>query len=130
MKYPTFIHRDAITIISMVLAIGVNDRMRAENSDADALMDNIFKHAGIKNDIVVMPRAGDGCIAAALARRGVKIVYAMAPDDNSVAAALGPAEKVKSLGWQVMVRKYGPPPFRSPIIPPISCSSWTRPTQT
>jgi len=94
--------------MSLVLAIGMNAHVRAANGDADALVNNIFKHAGINAGIVAMPRAGDGTIAAALARRGVKIIYAMAPDEKAVIGARGPAEKDKTLGWQVMVEEGRP----------------------
>jgi len=100
------------TILGAALAFAANARVRAEaNAASDAthaLVDNVFKHAGINAGVVVLPRAGDGTLAAALARRGVKIVYAMEPDEKAVVEARKPAETDKTLGWQVIVEEGKP----------------------
>jgi|GEM_PF-1953762 len=62
----------------------------AENK-ADALAKTILEKSGGRATICEMPRAGDGALAAALARAGVAQVHALAPDTKAPEPAANPS---------------------------------------
>lgn len=75
----------------------------AADDPADALAKTVLAKAGIHATVCEMPRAGDGTLAAALARAGVAQVHALAPDAHAAEAARKPAAASGVLGSQVII---------------------------
>ena len=74
----------------------------------DRLAASVLKHAGIHVGVAALPFVGDGAMAAALAVAGHGMVYALAPDQATLAAARVPAQQRQVLNWQVMLAQGSP----------------------
>jgi outer membrane protein assembly factor BamB len=75
----------------------------AADGPADALAKTVLGQAGVRATVCEMPWAGDGKLAASLARLGVAQVHALAPDAPAADAARKPAAGAGVLGSQVII---------------------------
>ena len=75
----------------------------AAEEPADSLARTVLAKAGVRATVCEMPRAGDGTLAAALARHGVPVVHALAPDAKAEEAARKPATAAGLLGTKVVI---------------------------
>jgi outer membrane protein assembly factor BamB len=91
--------RIAVAVLPLLARTGT---MLAEES-ADVLARALLAKAGIQATVCEMPRAGDGALAAALAKAGVAQVHALAPDNKVAEAARKPCAAAGVLGSQVII---------------------------
>ena len=80
----------------------------AADDPADTQAKAVLAKAGVRATICEMPWAGDGTLAAALARAGVAQVHALAPDARAVEAASKPAIARGVMGSQVIIETGNP----------------------
>ena len=80
----------------------------AADDPADDLAKTILQKAGIHVGVCELPRAGDGTLAAALARTGIAQVHGLTPDAAAAEAARRPAAACGALGSQVVIETGNP----------------------